>query len=122
MNASLNKNQVQYEVISIESQSEMDRKKPNMLLNFSPAKMMPPDVNSPEAEESGIYQIFQYFCFQFLHIMIVLLNLFVPKIRLKNISNLQLFCRQSNFKLIGGCSLELCSAHAFSGICHKQQK
>ena len=47
----------QHEVLSIESQSDIDRKKSNFSVSLSPGKVPPPtDINSPqdpEAENSG---------------------------------------------------------------------
>lgn len=45
----------QYEVIGIESQTEIDRKKAGMLLTLSPTKVPPQDIQTPQDvdDESG---------------------------------------------------------------------
>ena len=48
---------VQYEVLSVESQTEIDRKKAGLSLCLSPSKIVPQDIQTPqdgpEADESG---------------------------------------------------------------------
>ena len=43
----------QYEVVSIESQTEMDRKKAGMSLSLSPTKMVPQDIQTPQDGPDG---------------------------------------------------------------------
>ena len=49
-------NMPQYEVVVIESQTEIDRKKAGMLLTLSPTKVPPQDIQTPQDvdDESGL--------------------------------------------------------------------
>ena len=47
---------LQYEMVSIESQSELDRRKAGMSLSLSPVRQIPPNITTPHdnEEESGM--------------------------------------------------------------------
>ena len=52
----------QYEVVVIESQTEIDRKKAGMLLTLSPTKVPPQDIQTPQDvdDESGLETLIKF--------------------------------------------------------------